>query len=253
MPTADLAAPSTATELAGKAAFVHRLFDAIAWRYDLFNRCVSLSLDRRWRRIALERAELGEGMHVLDVCTGTGDLALAAASRVQGRGASGGGMAVGLDFSAPMLRHAARKSGQSRSGALWLLGDGQRLPFGDGTFDRVTIGFSTRNFADLNAALQEMRRVLRPYGRLIVLETGKPQHPLVKLGYYAYLFGVMPFVGLVVCGLWWPFRYLARSIQRFDEPPEFLARLRGVGFDRATHLPLSWGLADCYVGVKGFA
>jgi len=231
-------------DVSSKAVFVHRLFDAIAGRYDRFNRCASLGRDRGWRPQAVAEARLGAGMRVLDLCTGTGELALAAVAAVGETG-----LVVGVDFSTPMLQRAAAKDGAAQR-LEWLRGDGQQLPFLDETFDRVLIGFSTRNFADLPQALLEMARVLRPEGRLVVLETGKPRHPLVKLGYYTYLWTVMPVIGWLVCGIWWPFRYLARSIRQFDQPSAFLARLREAGFHRVIHRPLSWGLADLFVAVR---
>ena len=123
------------------------------------------------------------------------------------------------------------------------------LPFADGSFDRVTIGFSTRNLTDLTEGLREMVRVLRLGGRLIVLETGYPSHPLVRAGYYAFLFTVARLIGLVLTGRLWPFTYLARSLQGFLSPPAFIARLQSLE-TTVEYVPLSGGLASVYLATK---
>ena len=132
----------------------------------------------------------------------------------------------------------------------WLRGDAQDLPFPDASFDCVTIGFSTRNVSDLAAACREWFRVLRRPGRLVILETGKPQGWLVRLGYYTYLTVIMPVIGVLVCRTLWPFQYLRRSIRRFLSPSAFQALLREAGFQEVMHRPLHGGIADLFVGVK---
>lgn len=227
-----------------KRAFIHRLFSTIAPRYDWFNRLASLNLDRGWRRRAVAKSELGNGMNVLDVCTGTGDLALACADRLQGQG-----RVVGLDFNAAMLRPASRKARSRQASVQWLRGDALNLPFGPGTFDRVFIGFSTRNLSDLQAGVQEMHRVLKPHGRLVILETGRPSNRLVLAGYLVFLGTVARFIGLCLTGRVWPFTYLARSVKEFLRPPEFVALMDRCGF-QASSLPLSMGLAMLYLAEK---
>lgn len=239
-------------------AFMVRLFGTIARRYDRFNAIVSCSLDRRWRALAIARA-LGEppAQHAraLDLCTGTGEIALGFAQRLNGAcpaslQRSGASRIIGVDLSEPMLALARAKSAQRQARVEWLRGDAQQLPFPDGSFDCVTIGFSTRNVPDLRAACREMHRVLRPQGRLVILEAGKPQSRLMQLGYYTYLYTVMPLIGLLVCGALWPFQYLRRSIARFLTPPAFVALLREAGFGLVEHRPLHGGIADLFVAVK---
>ena len=246
----DVSTPVTADELVdhrSQRAFMERLFGTIARRYDRFNSIVSCSLDRRWRATAITQALGGhrEGVRVLDLCTGTGDLALGFTERL-----NGSSRIVGLDLSRPMLALAQHKSSERRARVGWLRGDAQHLPFPDGSFDCVTIGFSTRNVPDLRAACREMWRVLRPQGRLVILEAGKPQSPLMQAAYYTYLYTVMPVVGMIVCGSLWPFQYLRRSIQRFLTPPAFVTLLRKVGFSDVGHQPLHGGIADLFVAVK---
>ena len=227
---------------------MERLFGTIAGRYDRFNAIVSGSLDRRWRRRAIGEA-LGErpsgNLRVLDLCTGTGDIALGFTTRLNGHS-----RVVGLDVSEPMLNLARQKSAQRGARVAWMRGDAQRLPFASASFDCVTIGFSTRNVPDLRACCAEMHRVLRPHGRLVILEAGKPQSFWMKIGYYTYLYTVMPVIGLLVCGALWPFQYLRRSIAKFLTPAAFGALLRDVGFSPVRHLPCHGGIADLFVAVK---
>ena len=227
-----------------KRVFVHRLFTAIAPRYDWFNRLASFSLDQRWRRRTIDEAHLAPGLSVLDVCTGTGDLALLCRKRVQP-----GGQVVGLDFNAAMLRGAAAKPKAQQTSVAWLQADAQALPFASGTFDRVMIGFSTRNLSDLEAGLREMLRVLKLGGILLILETGRPTDPMLRAGYFVFLQTVARAIGLVLTGRLWPFTYLARSVKQFLSPEQFIRLLEDCGA-RARHVPLSGGLASLYVASK---
>ncbi len=229
---------------ANKRAFVHRLFTAIAPRYDWFNRLASLTLDQCWRRRAIVESGVGPGMRVLDVCTGTGDLALLCADRTRE-----GGVVVGLDFNETMLQAASQKQQQTRQAIRWLQGDAQALPCQSGSVDRVFIGFSTRNLSDLPQGLREMLRVLKPGGQLIVLETGKPNNRLVSLGYLVFLFTIARLIGWLLTGRLWPFTYLARSVKGFVSPAEFVALLNACG-SQARYLPLSCGLASLYLARK---
>ncbi|MBI4323588.1 MAG: ubiquinone/menaquinone biosynthesis methyltransferase [Candidatus Omnitrophica bacterium] len=227
-----------------KRAFVQRLFTTIAPRYDWFNRLGSLGLDQRWRRRAVGESGLSGGMQVLDVCTGTGDLAVLCARRLRGRGA-----VVGVDFNETMLRGATHKQRPGEPAIGWLRGDAQALPFGQERFDRVVIGFSTRNLSDLTQGLGEMVRVLKPRGRLMILETGRPSNRLVRMGYLAFLGTVARVIGFALTGRVWPFTYLARSVKGFLSPEEMVALLNACG-TQARYVPLSWGLASLYVADK---
>ena len=227
-----------------KRSFVQRLFTDIAPRYDWFNRLASCGLDQYWRTVAVRRAQVQPGQRVLDVCAGTGDLAMLCARRQRGDG-----VVIGVDMNRAMLMRAQRKQHVHGLSIEWLQADALSLPFADGSFDRVTIGFSTRNLSDLTEGLREMVRVLRPGGRLIVLETGYPRHPLVRWGYHAFLLTIARTVGVLLTGRLWPFTYLAKSVQGFLTPQEFVERLRAVPA-HATYVPLSCGLASLYLAVK---
>lgn len=224
-----------------KQQFVRRLFTTIAPRYDWFNRLASLGLDQRWRRRTVRLSGMAPGMKVLDVCTGTGDLALICERQLRE------GSVVGVDFTETMLRSALEKPRAAH--VQWLAGDAQRLPFPDGTFDRAFIGFSTRNLSDLEQGLRDMLRVLKPGGQLLILETGRPSNPLVRLGHLVFLGTVARVVGLVLTGRLWPFTYLARSVKGFLSPQQVVALLERCGA-RARHVPLSLGLASVYIATK---
>jgi len=223
-----------------KRSIVRRLFSDIAERYDWFNRLSSLGMDQSWRKAALRRAELEAGHKVLDVCTGTGDLALLASRS--------GAEVIGADMTGPMLA-VAKAKGASDPRVQWVQADAQALPFRGSLFDRVTIGFSTRNLSDLSTGLQDMVRVLRPGGSLVILETGRPSNPIVRAGYQAYLFTVARAIGFLLTGSCWPFTYLARSVKGFLSPDQMVQRLQASG-TRAVHTPLAGGLASLFIATK---
>ncbi len=237
--------PTVSAPSPEKHAFVHKLFTTIAPRYDWFNRLASMGLDIGWRRTAIERGTVTPGMRVLDVCCGTGDFALLCARR-----AAGQGTIAGLDFTHAMLEGAARKQRHERLNVEWFEGDAQALPFADNSFDRVLIGFSTRNLSDLRRGLREMLRVLTPAGRLIILETGRPSTALMRFGYWLYLRTVARAIGFVLTGRIWPFTYLADSVKAFLPPPHMVRLLAECG-GQAEYIPLSGGLASLYIARKG--
>ncbi len=227
-----------------KRRVVHHLFSTIAPRYDWFNRLASLNLDGWWRRRTVAIGQLRGPMRVLDVCSGTGDLALLCAKSLRDEG-----LVVGVDFTWPMLQGALRKQHAQGARVSWLESDALSLPFSADSFDRVFIGFSTRNLAVLRDGLREMLRVLRPGGRLIILETGRPSNPIIRAGYELFLGTIVRAIGLILTGRLWPFTYLARSVTGFLSPGEFVALLRDCGAD-ARYLPLSFGLASVYLATK---
>ncbi len=232
---------------ASKRQLVRELFSAIAPGYDRFNRVASLGLDQGWRRRTIREAALTPGMRVLDVCTGTGDLALLASRQTGDQG-----LVVGLDFTWPMLQGAARRQAQTQASVDWLQADALVLPFRDQTFDRIVMGFSTRNLADLSAGIRELLRVLKPDGQVLILETGWPSNPVLRVGYWAFLATVVRLAGWIITGKLWPFTYFARSVKGFLTPAAFADVVRDSG-GRVQHHPLSGGLASLYVISKGHA
>ena len=212
---------------------VESMFDRIAPVYDAMNHAMTAGLDRRWRRLTAE-AVVAPGDRVLDACCGTGDLSLAAHAE--------GGMVTGLDFSEAMLERARRKSADIE----WIRGDLLRLPFQDGVFDAVTVGFGVRNVEDLDRALRELRRVLKPAGRLAILEIVRPHGPLA-LFFRAWFDGLVPVVGKVLPG-GAAYSYLPASVRRFPGPAELGERVRAAGFHPVAHRLLGGGIVVLLIG-----
>jgi demethylmenaquinone methyltransferase / 2-methoxy-6-polyprenyl-1,4-benzoquinol methylase len=212
---------------------VRRMFDRIAPVYDTMNRLMSAGLDQRWRRIAAEAA-VRPGDRVLDACCGTGDLALAAHAV--------GGRVTGLDFSERMLDRAVRKSEEVE----WMRGDALELPFDDGSFDAVTVGFGVRNLEDLGNGLGEFRRVLRPGGRLAVLEITQPAGPLAPF-FRLWFDGLVPLAGKLLPG-GSAYTYLPASVRRFPGPVEFAGLMRRAGFEPVAYRLFAGGIVALHVG-----
>jgi demethylmenaquinone methyltransferase/2-methoxy-6-polyprenyl-1,4-benzoquinol methylase len=195
---------------------VRAMFDRIAPVYDAMNRLMTAGLDRSWRRLAAQ-AVVRPGDRVLDACCGTGDLALAAERE--------GGIVTGLDFSEPMLERARRKSRSVE----WVRGDMLALPFADGSFDAATVGFGVRNLDGLERGLAELRRVLRPGGRLAILEITQPRG-LLRPFFTIWFDRVVPLLGRVLPG-GRAYTYLPASVRRFPDADGLTALMRESGFE----------------------
>ncbi len=213
---------------------VRTMFDRIAPVYDAMNRVMTAGLDLRWRRIAAA-AVVRAGDRVLDAACGTGDLAVADAR-------AGAGHVIGLDFSERMLARAQRKAPWIE----WVRGDLLALPFPDGSFDAATVGFGVRN-TDLDRALAELRRVLRPGGRLAVLETTRPLG-LLRPFYSLWFDRLVPLLGRLLPG-GEAYAYLPASAKRFPPADELAARLRAAGFDDVAYRRLGGSIVALHTGV----
>ena len=224
------------------------MFDAIARRYDALNHLLSAGLDRRWRRRAIRALALTDRDRVLDVCTGTADLALAAVAAPDGRASA----VVGLDFASEMLRIGASKvaSAGLASRVQLVRGDATSLPLPDVSFDAATIGFGIRNVVDPKRGLAEIFRVLRPAGRLAILEFGLPRAPVVRSLYAWYFNHVLPHVGRVISRDRDAYSYLPASVAQFPSDDGFAAWLREAGFTRVSYHPLAMGAVYLYLATK---
>jgi demethylmenaquinone methyltransferase/2-methoxy-6-polyprenyl-1,4-benzoquinol methylase len=211
------------------------MFDRIAPVYDAMNRVMTAGLDRRWRA-ETARAVVRPGDRVLDACCGTGDLAVASA-RI-------GGKVTGLDFSERMLEHARRKAPELE----WVRGDLLSLPFPDSSFDAVTIGFGIRNVEDVERALRELGRVLRPGGRLGILEITRPQGVLAPF-YRVWFDAIVPLLGKVLPG-GSAYTYLPASVRRFARPDELAALVRETGFGEVRYRVFAGGIVALHTGTK---
>jgi demethylmenaquinone methyltransferase / 2-methoxy-6-polyprenyl-1,4-benzoquinol methylase len=206
---------------------VRGMFDRIAPVYDVMNRVMTAGLDRRWRKLTAD-ATVRPGDRVLDACCGTGDLALAAQAA--------GGKVTGLDFSERMLERARRKS----SSIEWIRGDLLALPFEDASFDAATVGFGIRNVADLERGLGELARVLRPGGRLGILEITQPRG-LLRPFYKLWFDGLVPLAGKLLPG-GSAYTYLPASVRRFPGPNDLAGLMARTGFDDIRYRLLAGGI-----------
>src|SRR5262245_36117316 len=223
---------------------VNRMFDRVAARYDLLNSLMSAGLHHRWRERAVERAELIPGESVLDVCCGTGDLSFELAKR-----AMPGGSVVGCDFSEPMLDLARQKASERGiEGVRFEWADALNLPYDAGRFDAVTVGFGVRNFADRDRGLAEMARVLRPGGRLIVLEFTEPKRPPFSLFYALWFDRIAPLLGRLSDD---PeaYAYLAESVHSFPDPYGLARKLDLAGLERIRYTVLAGGIVTIHSGI----
>ena len=231
-----------------KVRLVQRHFDTVARRYDLMNTLLSFGLHHLWKRRAVRMMGLKPGAKVLDVCGGTGDLALLAA-----RAVGEAGQVVLYDFNRAMLAAGRPKIAASgRAGNIaFIQGDAQRLACPDETFDAAMVGFGIRNLLNMNAGLKEMHRVLKPGGKLMVLEFSRPTSAWFRRLYDFYSFFIMPLAGQIAVGSRRAYTYLPESIRLFPAPEDLAATLKNLGFSQVTYRRLTNGIAVIHLGVKG--
>ena len=223
---------------------VRRIFNRVVPVYDILNRVLSLREDVRWRRFVARAVRPGPRGLILDVATGTGDLALALAGRPDGP------LVIGLDLVPAMLGPARRKAARSGARLRLLAGDATRLPFPADSFDAVTIAFGVRNIPRRVASMTEMARVLVPGGRLYVLEFTTPQRPWVRQLYQLYLRHLLPRLGGLVSGDGDSYRYLAETILEFPAPPTFRQEMEAAGLTAPRSHALTQGIAWVHVAEK---
>ena len=232
----ELTVDKTPSRIAG-------MFDAIAPRYDLLNHLLSAGLDRRWRARAIRELTLPPDARVLDLCTGTGDLAIAALAGEARRSV------VGIDFAGEMLKIGRRKIeslGLGRS-VRFVRADGTRIPLASSSCDAATIGFGIRNVVEPSKALAEIARVLRPGGRLAILEFGQPRLPGIRTLYSWYFRYLLPLVGRSISKHRSAYSYLPASVGTFPPASEFAKVIAATGFSQVRAVPLTFGIVYLYV------
>jgi demethylmenaquinone methyltransferase/2-methoxy-6-polyprenyl-1,4-benzoquinol methylase len=221
------------------------MFAGIARRYDLLNHLLSANIDRRWRRLvaAKLRPALVAGTHTLDVACGTGDLALTLSEAGEAR-------VTGLDFCRPMLEVASRKARERQRRIPFVEADALRLPFAAETFDVVTIAFGLRNLASIEGGLGELFRVLRPGGKVAILEFSRPVVPGFRALFQFYFSRVLPRIGGLVSGSRGAYEYLPDSVSRFPDQKRLAELMREAGFAEVTYQNLTGGIAALHLGTR---
>jgi demethylmenaquinone methyltransferase/2-methoxy-6-polyprenyl-1,4-benzoquinol methylase len=225
------------------ATEVRTMFDRIAGVYDLMNTAMTAGMHHRWRQRAAELAELEPGGSALDVCCGTGDLALELSGRVGPEGS-----VVGCDFSERMLDLARRKAaGRGTGNVRFEWADALQLPYADDSFDAATIGFGARNLSELDRGLGELARVLRPGGRLVILEITQPQRPPLSVFYSLWFDRIVPMLG-TVAGDKSAYTYLPESVKRFPSPHGLAEAMGRAGFPKVRYFLLAGGIITIHAG-----
>jgi len=217
---------------------VQAMFDRIAGVYDRLNAVMTAGLDDKWRRRAADLAEIGPGSRVLDVATGTGDLAIELASRV-----APGGEVVGSDFSEEMLKLARMKAPQ----ITFEQGNALALKYADDSFDAATVGFGVRNFADLERGIRELGRVVKPGGKVVILEMTTPQKPPLSTFFQIWFDRIVPVLGRVA-GDAQAYSYLPNSVRRFPGPSDLAALMHSCGLEQIRYVLTAGGIIALHVG-----
>jgi demethylmenaquinone methyltransferase / 2-methoxy-6-polyprenyl-1,4-benzoquinol methylase len=226
-----------------RAQYVQNMFARIAGRYDLMNRLMTAGQDIRWRRYVIQQARLPENGRLLDIATGTGDIALEGLQQVSGL------QAVGGDFTIEMMQ--AGKQIPRRQAIQWVGADTLALPFADDTFDAVTSGFLMRNVIDVAGAFREQMRVTRSGGHVVVLESSPPKDNLLKPFIKFHLNYVIPTLGRLISGDGDAYRYLPDSTQLFQQPEDLADLMRQLGFVNVHFKLFMFGTVAIHVGQKG--
>ncbi len=231
-----------------KKSQVKEMFDRIAVRYDFLNHLLSLGIDKGWRKKAISALPDGDSMYILDIATGTGDLAIDALKWNPKKDIQ----ILGVDISPEMLRIANHKinlKGISQNFRVEI-GDAENLDFLENTFDSVMVSFGARNFENLNQGLKEIHRVLKPNGKLIILEFSKPTWSPFKEIYFFYFKNILPFLGEILSKDRGAYRYLQKSVLEFPDGLDFTTILNQLGFMHTNYQPLSLGICTLYTALK---
>lgn len=229
-----------------KSTYIHSIFSTIAPKYDLLNTILSFNRDKYWRRKAVELAELSRGNTVLDVCCGTGKLAFESFLQVKPTG-----KIYGIDFCEKMLEIAEKNTPNNhKNNFLWQKGDAMSLPFPDNFFNAATIGFALRNVPDIKKTIKEMKRVVKPGGRVVSLELAKPTKPILRNVYYFYFNQLLPYLGNISIGRTGPYNYLSNSLKNFPHQRKIKDIFEETKLKNVFYLELTGGIVAVHVGTK---
>ena len=225
---------------------VREMFDNIAPKYDLLNHTLSMSIDRVWRRRVVGEVRRAKPGRILDVATGTGDLAIAMARRIRDV------QVMGVDLSEEMLAVARRKiEARGLDGRIVLdRGDAERLAVADASVDVATVAFGVRNFGDLGAGLRELARTIKPGGKVVILEFSRPRNRVFRALYEFYSYKILPRIGGLVSRDKRAYEYLPASVGEFPAPEEFMAMMARAGFRNCRARSQSFGIAQIYIGER---
>lgn len=225
---------------------IRKLFDNIAPDYDKLNHILSLNIDKGWRRKAVkELLDTDQPLEILDVACGTGDFTIEIAQK-----APAGSKITGIDLSEGMMKIGREKIKTAGVQAELVQGDCEELPYADGTFHRISVGFGVRNFEHLEIGLQQMYRVLERGGKLVILELSVPSNPVIRWCYKLYFLKVLPTIGGWISGDRGAYEYLPASVLRFPAPQKFMEMMQQAGFGKVLHKSLTLGICRMYIGIK---
>ncbi len=225
---------------------IRKLFDNIAPDYDKLNHILSLNIDKGWRRKAVkELIDTNQPLDILDVACGTGDFTIEIAQKAPAES-----KITGIDLSEGMMAIGREKIAAAGVQAELVQGDCEELPYADGSFHRISVGFGVRNFEHLEIGLQQMYRVLKEGGKLVILELSVPSNPIVRWCYKLYFLKVLPTIGGWISGDRGAYEYLPASVLRFPAPEKFMAMMHQAGFGKVLHKSLTLGICRMYIGIK---
>lgn len=225
---------------------IEKLFDKIAPDYDKLNHILSLNIDKGWRSKAVrEIIDKDTPLNILDVACGTGDFTIEIAKK-----AAAGSKITGIDLSEGMMSIGREKLAAAGIEATLEQGDCEALKYSDGTFDRISVGFGVRNFENLPTGLKEMHRVLKPGGKLVILELSVPSNAFIRWCYKLYFLKILPVIGGLISGERGAYEYLPASVLHFPAPDKFQAMLREAGFADVKHKALTLGICRMYICKK---
>ena len=225
---------------------LRKLFDNIAGDYDRLNHILSLNIDKSWRRKAVkEIADTAEPLNILDEACGTCDFTIEIA-----KAAPQGSNVTGIDLSERMLQIGREKCCKEGITAELQTGDCEAMPYKDETFDRIGVAFGVRNFENLPKGLTEMLRVLKPEGKLVILELSIPRNPIIRWCYKLYFLKILPAIGGWVSGNRGAYEYLPASVLRFPAPEKFMEMMHEAGFEQVHKKSFTMGICQMYIGIK---